>query len=211
MTKRKFTIKLLSFIFINLLEEIATSFRGRRSKRGDQKKELRNKYRINQYIRVSEVRLVDQKGEMLGIVSSDEAVSKAKEAGLDLVEISPKAKPPVCKIIDYGKFLYEQKKKEQQQKKASKGHEMKGIRLSFRIGPGDLERQQRRAETFLTDGHSVRVQLILRGREKAHKNLAFDKLNTFLTELEPFGVIEQKPKFSGFQIIAIIKPVTGKK
>ncbi len=140
-----------------------------------------------------------------------EALVKAKERELDLVEISPKAKPPVCKIIDYGKYQYEQKKKERVQRNASKGHEMKGIRLSFRIGPGDLERQRKHAEEFLTTGHPVRIQLIMKGREKAHKNLAFDKIKEFIKLLGEFGTLDQMPKLGGFQIVAIMKPIGGKK
>jgi translation initiation factor IF-3 len=137
----------------------------------------------------------------------EEALNLAKERELDLVEISPKAKPPVCNIIDYGKFQYEQQKKEKKQKNASKGHEMKGIRLSFRIGPGDLERQTKKAEKFLTTGHPIRIQLIMKGREKAHKNLAFDKIKEFIAGLEEFGKLDQNPKLGGFQIVAILKPV----
>lgn len=164
------------------------------------------KHRINERIRCKEVRLIDQEGEMIGVVSIEEAILKAKAATLDLVEISPKAKPPVCKIIDYGKFLYNEKKKEKQQKKAGKALEMKGIRLSFRIGPGDLERQRKHTEEFLTAGHPVRVQMILRGREKAHKPLAFEKMRAFLKSLEEVGTVDQHPRFSGFQIVTILKP-----
>ncbi len=136
-----------------------------------------------------------------------EALNKAREIGVDLVEISPKANPPVCKIIDYGKMLYALKKKEQQAKKASKVKEQKGIRLTFKIDVGDLERQRKLAEKFLVDGHSVRVQMRLRGRERAHLGLAIEKLNDFLNSLNEFGKTEQAPKPSGFQIIAIIKPI----
>lgn len=156
------------------------------------------------------VRLVDERGEMLGVVSLGEARAKSEEAGLDLVEISPKADPPVCKIIDYGKFQYEQKKKEKIQKKASKAHEIKGIRLSFRIGPGDLERQLNRAKEFLKDKHPVRVQMILRGREKAHKSLAFAKMKEFLNQLEEYGTVDQPLRLSGFQIIGVLKPTISK-
>ncbi len=152
-----------------------------------------------------------EQGEQLGVLPLVEALNEAKNRELDLVEISPKARPPVCKIIDYGKFQYEQKKKEKQQRNASKGHETKGIRLSFRIGPGDLERQIKKAEEFLSTGHPIRIQLIMKGREKAHKNLAFDKIKEFIKQLEEFGKLEQTPKLGGFQIVAIMKPLGGKK
>lgn len=157
------------------------------------------------------MRVVDEQGELLGVMPIEEALAASKERELDLVEISPKARPPVCKIIDYGKYQYEQQKKEKQQRNASKGHEMKGIRLSFRIGPGDLERQQKKAETFLTTGHPIRVQLIMKGREKAHKSLAFAKIKEFVSGLEEFGTLDQTPKLGGFQIVAIMKPAGGKK
>ena len=155
------------------------------------------------------MRVVDEQGEMLGVMPIAQALEKAREAEVDLVEISPNAKPPVCKIIDFGKFLYNEQKKEKAQKKATKSHEIKGIRLSFRIGPGDMERQRKHAETFLLDHHPVRVQMIMRGREKAHKDLAKEKLNGFLESLKEFGTVEQEPKFSGFQMVAVLKP-TGK-
>ncbi len=148
---------------------------------------------------------------MLGIMSTSDALAKAKEAELDLVEISPKADPPVAKIIDYGKFLYDQKKKEKQAKKATKSAEMKGIRLSFRIGVGDLERQRKHAEEFLSNGHPVRIQMILRGREKAHKDLAFEKLGAFIESLSEFGQSEQKSRMSGSQLVAILKPTKSSK
>ena len=139
---------------------------------------------------------------------TSEAMKKANELGVDLVEISPKANPPVCKIIDYGKMLYALKKKEQQTKKATKSKEQKGTRLTFKMDVGDLDRQRKMAEKFLNDGHPVRVQMRLRGRERAHMDLAFKKLNDFLSSLNEFGTVEQAPKPSGYQIIAILKPIT---
>jgi len=164
------------------------------------------KHRLNHQIKVPEVRLVDEHGELLGVMPTTQAQQKAQELGVDLVEISPKANPPVCKVIDYGKMLYALKKKEQQAKKATKSKEQKGTRLTFKMDVGDLDRQRKMAEKFLTDGHPVRVQMRLRGRERAHMGLAFEKLNAFLDSLSEVGKIEQPPKPSGFQIIAILKP-----
>ncbi len=166
------------------------------------------KQKINQYIRAKEVRVVTDKKEMLGVMSIQDALAIAKEKGLDLVEISPKAKPPVCKVIDFGKFQYEEKKKEKQQKLASKGHEMKGIRLSFRISGGDLERQSEKAQKFLEKQHPVRIQMMIKGRERAHMDLAYKKLYEFINALAEFGTLEQKPRGAGFQLVAIIKPKT---
>lgn len=208
LTKRVDPLESLGFfkVFYKLSPRIATPFRGRR--RPQRREEP--KCRINERIRAQEVRLVGPEGDMIGVVSVKDAQAKAGEAGLDLVEISPKAVPPVCKIIDYGKYLYELKKKEKQAKKASKVAEVKGVRLSFRIGPGDLERQRAHAEEFLTSGNPVRVQMMLRGREKAHKSLAFEKMKGFTKSLEEFGTVEQPAKFGGSQIIAVLKPL-GKK
>jgi len=150
--------------------------------------------------------LLDEEGEMLGVMSREKALDIARQKEVDLVEVSPKADPPVCRTVDYGKLLYTLQKKEQQAKKATKSNEIKGVRLTFRIGSGDLERQRGNAEEFLKDGHPVRVQMVLRGREKAHRNLAFEKMRAFLKTLEEAGTVDQEPKMGGFQIIAILKP-----
>ncbi len=151
--------------------------------------------------------MIDGEGEMLGVMSTDDARARASELGVDLVEISPTAKPPVCKLIDYGKFLYEEKKKEQEKKKTEKTHEIKGIRITFKIDVGDLERQKKMAEKFLSEGNSVRVQMRLRGRERAHTPLAIEKLDNFLNSLSEVSSIEQPSRANGFQITAILKPL----
>lgn len=163
-------------------------------------------HKINQEIRGAEVRLVDAEGEEFGVVPFEKALSMAQERGVDLVEISPKAKPPVCKMIEYGKMLYIIQKKEKANKLATKKHELKGIRLTFRIGDGDLERQRKHAEEFLKDGHPVRIQMVMRGRERAHADLAVDKMKAFIASLEEFGTVDQIPKLNGYQIIALLKP-----
>lgn len=184
--------------------KIGISYRGRR--RRSAPRDTRQAHRINLYIRVPEVRVVDAEGEMQGVMSSDDARARASELGVDLVEISPNAKPPVCKLIDYGKFLYEEKKKQQENKKSEKTREIKGIRLTFKIDVGDLDRQRKLAEKFLGEGHTVRIQMRLRGRERAHTSLAVQKLNDFLASLSEFSSIEQSARPNGFQIIAILKP-----
>jgi len=191
---------------------LSISFRGGRKKRF-QKREQQKKFfhRTNERIRAPKLRVVDAEGELIGVISREDALAKSKEAGVDLVEISPKAVPPVAKIIDYGKMLYILKKKEQQAKKAGKANELKGVRLTFRMDVGDLERQRRHAEGFIKDQHPVRVQMLLRGREKAHKPLAFEKMNTFLKSFEEIAKVDQPPKFSGFQIVAILKPTGSTK
>lgn len=153
-----------------------------------------------------EVRLVDEMGELLGVMKLDEARAIAREKEVDLVEISPKADPPVCKVIDYGKMLYAQKKKEQHAKKQGKALEIKGIRLTFRMAGGDLERQRKLAENFLTKGHSLRVQLLMKGREMAHRDLANEKMDNFIKLLEEVAMPDQHPKGSRNQIIALLRP-----
>ncbi len=188
---------------------ISISFRGGRKKRSRRHQsgiEVKKKHKINEEIRAPEVRLVGQDGEMIGVTSLVKALQQSREVGVDLVEISPKAVPPVCRIIDYGKMLYAEKKKLQLQKKAQKKVEIKGIRLTFRIGPGDLDRQRNHAIDFLKEGHTVRVALTMRGREKAHKSLAVEKILTFAKSLEELATLDNKPKLSGHQVIAILRP-----
>lgn len=145
-------------------------------------------------------------GELLGVMTLGDAKVIAKERSVDLVEISPKAVPPVCKVIDYGKMLYAQKKKEQHAKKQGKANETKGIRLSFRMAVGDMERQRKLAEDFLIKGHPVRIQLLMRGREMAHRDLAEDKIDNFIKSLEDVAALDQRPKGSRNQIIALLRP-----
>lgn len=153
------------------------------------------------------MRVVDADNELIGVMSREQALAKAREEEVDLVEIAPKAEPPVAKIIDYGKMLYILKKKEHAAKKAGKSLEQKGIRITFRMGEGDLERQRKHAEEFLEKGHPVKVQLVMKGRENAHKDIAHDKMRAFCTSLAEVGKLEQNPRGSGFQIIAILKPI----
>lgn len=151
--------------------------------------------------------MVDDAGEMMGVMPTSQARALAEERGVDLVEISPNAKPPVCKLIDYGKYLYAEKKKNQEAKKSEKTYEVKGIRLTFKIDVGDLDRQRKLAEKFLSDGSTVRIQMRLRGRERAHTSLAIKKLTEFMNSLSEFGSIEQPASPNGFQLIAILKPL----
>jgi translation initiation factor IF-3 len=168
---------------------------------------MRRKHRLNAEIRVPEVRVVGEHGdEILGVMTVAEAMALANERGVDLVEISPKAVPPVCKLIDYGKMLYSLKKKEHQMKKATKARELKGIRLTFKIDVGDAERQKNVAEKFLLEGHPVRIVMKLKGREKAHTHLAVEKLSKFIESLSESGAVDQPPRAAGFQIIATLKP-----
>lgn len=129
------------------------------------------------------MRLIDQKGNNLGVVSLQEALKKAEEKGLDLVQITDKTTPPVCKIRDYGKYLYDQKKKEQKGTHSSKAGELKEVQLTFSISDHDLKNRKKRIMDFLNEGYKVRVRMRLRGREYALLDFAKQKMNDFLEEL----------------------------
>ncbi len=161
------------------------------------------KNRINDQIRISPVRLIDEEGNQVGVVPTMEALSMAREAGLDLVEISPTAKPPVCKIIDWGKFQYQQAKKDQVSKGKQKKTEVKGIRIRPSTGENDLDFKKKQTEKFLKDGNRVKVEIVLRGREKAFMQQAREKLTAFVDKIEFPIRIEQSVtrQFNGFNLL----------
>jgi translation initiation factor IF-3 len=142
----------------------------------------------------------------VGIVALEKAIQMARELELDLVEVAPNAKPPVCKIMDFGKFLYRQKKQEQKQKKSQKQGEVKGIRLSMRTDTHDLEVKAEKAKLFLRERNLVKVAMILRGRELAHMDLARNKMKVFSDMLIEVGKIEEMPKKQGHNLIMMITP-----
>ena len=152
---------------------------------------------INEQIRDKEVRLIGEDGEQLGIVSVKEAMRLAEEAGLDLVKIAPTAKPPVCKIVDYGKFKYEQLRKEKEAKKKQKVVEIKEIRLSPNIDTNDLNTKMNAARKFITKGDRVKVTLRFRGREMAHMNSSKHILDDFAESMTDVAVVEKAPKVEG--------------
>ena len=155
---------------------------------------------INEQIRDKEVRLIGADGEQLGIMSSREAQKLADEAGLDLVKIAPTAKPPVCKIIDYGKYRYEQARKEKEAKKKQKTIELKEIRLSPNIDTNDLNTKINSAKKFIEKGNKVKVTLRFRGREMAHMNQSKYILDEFAESLADVAVVEKAPKVEGRSI-----------
>ena len=152
---------------------------------------------INEQIRDKEVRLIGENGEQLGVMSSREAMRMAEEAGLDLVKIAPTAKPPVCKIVDYGKFSYEQIRKEKEAKKKQKTIEVKEIRLSPNIDTNDLNTKTNAARKFLTKGDKVKITLRFRGREMAHMNSSKHILDDIAQSLSDIAVVEKAPKVEG--------------
>jgi len=142
------------------------------------------------------VQVVDETGKNLGVLDTYKAIRMAQEHGLDLVEIAPTAKPPVCKIMDLGKYKYQQAKKEHQRKTKQKIIEIKGIRIGFSTSSHDLEHKAKQAGKFLTEGNKVRIEIKLKGREKSHQDLAKEKLNIFLTLIPVKHKVEEEPKKS---------------
>ena len=159
---------------------------------------------INEQIRDKEVRLIGSDGEQLGIMSAKEAMFKAQEAGLDLVKIAPQAKPPVCKIIDYGKYRYELARKEKEAKKKQKTVEVKEIRLSPNIDTNDLNTKVNAAKKFLSKGNKVKITLRFRGREMAHIAQSKHILDDFAKEVEDMAVVEKAPKQEGRSISMVL-------
>jgi len=144
---------------------------------------LQKKPLINYQIRAREVRLIDEAGKQLGLVDLQRALQEAKGRNLDLIQVTEKTEPPVCKIMDYGKYLYQQQKKEKSATKKQKSGELKGLRISFNMAQHDLEVRARQAEKFLKTGNKIRIEMRLRGREKALGNVAREKINQFLKML----------------------------
>ncbi len=159
---------------------------------------------INEQIRDKEVRLVGENGEQLGIMSSRDAQKMADEAGLDLVKIAPTAKPPVCKIVDYGKYRYEQIRREKEAKKKQKTIEIKEIRLSPNIDTNDLNTKMNAARKFIGKGDKVKVTLRFRGREMAHMANSKHILDDFAEELSEIAVIEKAPKVEGRSMTMVL-------
>ena len=152
---------------------------------------------INEQIRDKEVRVIGEDGEQLGIMSSKEALKLAEEAGVDLVKIAPTAKPPVCKIVDYGKFKYEQTRKEKEAKKKQKTVEIKELRLSPNIDTNDLNTKINAARKFISKGDRVKITLRFRGREIAHMNNSKHILDDFAEALSDIAVVDKAPKVEG--------------
>lgn len=152
---------------------------------------------INEQIRDKEVRLIGADGEQLGIMSAREAYKLAQEAELDLVKIAPRAKPPVCKIIDYGKYRYELARKEKEARKKQKTVELKEVRLSPNIDTNDLNTKMNAARKFISKGNKVKVTLRFRGREMAHVQASKHILDDFAEALADIAVVEKAPKLEG--------------
>ena len=166
--------------------------------------------RVNHQIRVPQVRVIDANGEMLGVMTPQEGMRLAREAGMDLVEISPNASPPVCKIINYGKFKYEQQKKKNEAKKKQKQVVIKEIKLRPNIDPHDLGIKVKHMGEFLADGDKVKITVRFKGREISHSELGTQLLDKVKTQFEQTAKIEYGPKMEGKQLVMVIAPANSK-
>jgi translation initiation factor IF-3 len=162
--------------------------------------------RVNEDIRVPEVRLIDQDGEMVGVVKTRDALLRAYQVGLDLLEISPNAVPPVCKITDYGKFKYEQQKKANEARKKQKVVEIKEIKVRPNIDDHDYEVKMKQAKSFIGEGDKVKVTLRFRGREMAHQELGVKVLERVRAELGELVKVESMPRLENRQMIMVLAP-----
>ena len=167
---------------------------------------VREDYRINEQIDVPEVRLIDDAGQMLGVVSTREAQARADDAGLDLVEVSPTAQPPVCKILDYGKFKYEAQKKANAARKKQRVIEVKEIKMRPSIDDNDYNIKMRKIFSFLEEGDKVKVTMRFRGRELAHQDIAMRVLTRVRDEVGELAKIEQFPRMEGRQMVMVMAP-----
>jgi translation initiation factor IF-3 len=161
---------------------------------------------VNYEINVPQVRLVGPDGEMIGVVSAREAMSRAEETGFDLVEISPNADPPVCKLLDFGKFKYEQQKKKNEARKKQKIIEVKEIKLRPNIDDHDYDVKMRAATGFLDEGDKVKVTMRFRGREMMHQDLGMNVLMRVKDQLDPLAKVEQTPQLEGRQMTMVLAP-----
>lgn len=149
--------------------------------------------------------MIGPDGEQLGIMSRAEALKAAEDAGVDLVEISPSAAPPVAKIVDWGKYQYQKMKEQQKNRKSSKAGELKQMRFGLKIGSGDLEIKLRKIRAFLAAGHKVRIQIFYRGREMAHKELGYEMIDKIIALLEDDAILEQKPQMAGRNLSIVVR------
>jgi translation initiation factor IF-3 len=166
--------------------------------------------RINGQIRVREVRLIDDEGNAGGILSTQEAFNIARERQLDLVEVAPQAKPPVCKILDYGKYCFDLEKKQRESKKKQKQSKLKEIRMQPKISAGDIDFKAKHTKEFLDEGNKVKVTIRFRGRELAHTELGLDILKKVLTRIEGEYVVEKQPVMEGKFMSMMLSPKSKK-
>jgi translation initiation factor IF-3 len=166
--------------------------------------------RINEAIRAQELRVIGPDGSQIGILSRAEALLEAERHGLDLIEISPNANPPVVRIVDWGKYNYQKTKEEQRNRKQIKSSEIKQMRLGLKIGAHDLEIKCRKIRSFLEDGHKVKIMVFFRGREIAHTELGYGLLEQINQILSDVAVIEQQPQLAGKSLSIVVRSSNAK-
>lgn len=166
---------------------------------------------MNDRIRVREVRLIDDEGGQVGIVPTKEALSQAKERGLDLFLVQPDANPPVAKIMDYGRYKFEQDKKAKEAKKRQHQADVKEIKMRYKIEDHDYQVKLRNAKKFLSNGDKIKVVTMLRGREMQHSNMALELMNRFAEELTDLSIVDRPPKLEGRNVIMILSPGSQKR
>ncbi len=164
------------------------------------------KTRLNSDINYPQVRVIDNEGGQLGVMSSDAALEKAKSAGLDLVEVSPNAEPPVCRIMDFGKFRFENSKKKQGARKKQKRMQVKEIKFRPRTEVGDYNTKINKLKKFLEGGDKTKVTMRFRGREFAHQDLGMNLLKRVITDLDELSIVEQMPNMEGRQMVMVLGP-----
>lgn len=166
--------------------------------------------RRNEAIRASQLRVIDEDGNQLGILSRQEALQAARDAELDLVEISPSANPAVAKIIDWGKYNYQKTKQMQKSKKNAKSSDLKQMRFGLKISDHDISVKLKKVISFLEDGDKVRISVIFRGRELAHKEIGFALMDKIINNISDISVVDQRPQFAGRQISAVVRSNNAK-
>lgn len=167
--------------------------------------------RINEAITASELRVIGPDGNQLGILSRAEALLEAERAGLDLIEISPQATPPVAKIIDWGKYQYQKTKEQQRNRRNATVVEIKQMRLGLKIGGNDLEIKLRKIREFLEAGHRVKIMVFFRGREMAHQELGYAMLDKIIEKLQDVATVEQKPIMAGKNLGIVVRSTVNAK
>jgi translation initiation factor IF-3 len=179
-----------------------------RGQRPDPRKDLPL---LNERIRVREVRLIDAEGSQVGVVPTRQAIAQAKEAGLDLLLVQPDANPPVAKIMDYGRFKFEQDKQTREARKKQHQADVKEIKMRYKIEEHDYQVKHRKAVEFLSHGDKIKVVIPLRGREMQHSSIAMELVQRFAGELKELGAMDKEPKIEGRAIIMILSPISTKR
>lgn len=163
-------------------------------------------FRVNQQIRAREVRLIDEQGQQIGVVPLEQALAIAEERGLDLVEVAPDARPPVCRLLNYSQWLYQRKKKEREARRKQRQVEIKEVKFTVRISGNDYEVKRRQIERFLADGDKVKVTVRMKGRERAHQDIGLEMMRRILSSFAEIAQVERPPEVEGPTITALLIP-----